>query len=523
MEKDNSFINKIVEKSWLPFVVIAILGFTLYFQALFFDFSYLDDNVLVLYHQDFLANLTNIFRSFLANVFHLNNSSASYYRPLLTISFILDYQIGGASPFIYHFTNVILHITSACLVFKFLTKLNYEKTISFLFSIIFLVHPALTQAVAWIPGRNDSLLAVFILSSFIFFMNHLKDEKKTSNLFWCLIFLGLALFTKESGVLALPIMLFYLYFIYKENKTSFNRFYFFVGSIGVIELWAISRNFVLKSEGTMTLIDMTKSVYFNLPAVIQFIGKIFFPFNLSVLPIMQDTTFWYGIITILLLALMLFFTKTKRWNFILLGLGWFLAFLLPSFIRPTNTVQADFIEHRLYVPIIGVFIIFLETDVIKKIDLKKKSTLIIIGSLLLVFTIITIMHSRNFADKIAFWKNAAQNSPHLPLAHLNLGAMQYLDGDMDNAEKEFKITLALNPQEEMVHNNMGLLYFSKNRLAEAENEYEKELQINPYYDNAYFNLGSLYWRQQKYEEAKSCWKNTLIINPKYYYFDKSKW
>lgn len=522
MEKDNSFINKIVEKSWLPFVIIATLGFMLYFQALFFGFSYLDDNVLVLYHQDFLADLINIFRSFLADVFHLNNSSASYYRPLLTISFILDYQIGGASPFIYHFTNIILHILSSYLVFIFLCKLSYQRAISFLFSIIFLVHPALTQAVAWIPGRNDSLLAIFILSAFIFFTNYLK-EGKTSSLLWYLTFFCLALFTKESGLLALPIMLYYLYFIYKENTIYFNRFYFFVGSIGVIELWAISRNFVLKSEGTMTLIDMTKSVYFNLPAVIQFIGKIFFPFNLNVLPIMQDTTFFYGIIAIVLLAVLLFFTKTKRWSFILLGCGWFLAFLLPSFIRPTNTVQADFIEHRLYVPIIGVFIILLEIDVIKKIDITKKSTLIIIGSLLLMFTIITIMHSRNFADKIAFWKNAAQNSPHLPLAHLNLGAMEYLDGNMDNAEKEFKITLELNPKEGMAHNNLGLIYFSKNKLAEAENEYKKELQINPYYDNAYFNLGSLYWRQQKYEEAKSCWKNTLIINPKYYYFDKSNW
>lgn len=520
MEKDDSFINKIVKKSWLPFVSTAAIGFVIFFQTFFFDFSYLDDNVLVLYHQDFLANLTNIFRSFLADVFHINNSSASYYRPLLTISFILDYQIGGATPFVYHFTNVILHILSSYLVFIFLCKLNYQRTISFLFSIVFLVHPALTQAVAWIPGRNDSLLAVFILSTFIFFTNYLKDGK-TSSLLWYLTFFCLALFTKESGVLALTIMLYYLYFIYKENKISFNRFYFFVGSIGVIELWAISRNFVLKSEGTMALIDMTKSVYFNLPAVIQFMGKIFFPFNLSVLPIMQDTTFWYGIIAIVLLAVLLFFTKTKRWIFILLGCGWFLAFLLPSFIRPNNTINADFIEHRLYVPIIGVFIILLETDVIKKIDLTKKSTLIIIGFLLLMFTIITIMHSRNFADKIAFWKNAAQNSPHLPLAHLNLGAMEYLDGDMDNAEKEFNIALGLNPKARMAHNNLGLIYISQNKLAEAENEYKKELQINPYYDNAYFNLGSLYWRQQKYDEAKRCWKSTLIINPNY--FGKSNW
>jgi 4-amino-4-deoxy-L-arabinose transferase-like glycosyltransferase len=523
MEKNNALIDKIVSINRLPFIVIAALGFTLYFQALFFDFSYLDDNVLILYNQDFLVDFTNIFHSFFTDALLLNNSSAFYYRPLPIVSFIFDYQLGGASPFIYHFTNVILHIISSYLVFIFLTKLNYQKTISFLFSLIFLVHPALTQTVAWIPGRNDSLLAIFILSSFIFFINYLAKEKKTSNLLCCLTFLGLALFTKESGVFILPIMIFYLYFIYKKKKFSFNRFYFFIGSISVIAFWAIFRNFVLKDTESITLIEISRSVYFKLPAVIQFIGKTFFPFNLSVMPIMRDTTFFYGIIAILLFAVLLFFTKTKRWNFILFGLGWFLAFLLPTFISRDLSHVAYFLEYRLYVPIIGGFIIFLETDVIKKIDLNKKSTLIIVGSFILMFSIITMVYNRNYANRLSFWKNAVQNSPHFPMAHRNLGAMEYLDGDMDNAEKEYKIALGLNPEEQMAHNNLGLIYFHKNKLVEAENEYGKELEINPYYDNAYFNLGIVHWRQEKFEEAKSNWKRTLEINYNYYYFDKSNW
>lgn len=511
-EKKDSFIDKIFFKKWTPLLIIAGIGFVLYFQALFFNFSYLDDNNLILDNQYFLSHLSYIFRSFLTDVFHLFNSSAFYYRPILTISLILDYQVGSVHPFIYHFTNVMLHIVSSYLVFMLLVKLDYKKTISFLFSIFFLVHPVLTQAVAWIPGRNDSLLAVFVLTTFIFFIRYLKEEK-TSNLVWSLIFLGLTLFTKESGVFIIPILFFYLYFIYKEKKLSFNKFYFFIGSVGVIGLWAILRHITLSGSTPITLIHMIKSVYFNLPAVIQFMGKIFFPFNLSVLPTIEDTTFLYGIISIILLVVILFLTKTKRWSYILLGVGWFFAFLLPSFIRPNTTLVADFIEHRLYVPIIGFFIILLETDLIKKIDIKKKSILIIAGSVIVLFSIITIIHSRNFANRLAFWKNAAQNSPHYPLAHRNLGAMEFLDGDMDNAEKEFKIALELNPNEQMAHNNLGLIYARAGKFEESEQEYKKELEINPYYDNAYFNLGLLYWQQEKYEEAILSWKKTLEINP----------
>ena len=498
-----------------PFFWIVGIGFLLYVPTLFFNFTYLDDNNLILDNQYFLSNLANVFQSFLTDVFLIFNHSAFYYRPLLTISLIFDYQIGGASPLIYHFSNVIFHLISSCLVFVFLTKLNYKKTLAFLFSIIFLVHPVLTQAVAWIPGRNDSLLAIFVLSTFIFFINYLR-EKKVSSFILSLMFFGLALFTKESAILALPIMFFYLYFFYKkENKLFFNIFYFFIGSIGIASLWVILRSITLKDSVPLTLIEMIKSVFFNSPAIIQFIGKIFLPFNLSVLPVIQDTTFLYGIVSIILLVIIFFLTKEKRWNYILLGFGWFFAFLLPSFIRPNSALVADFIEHRLYVPIIGIFIILLETDFIKKIDLKKKSTLIIIGGLILTLSVITVVHSFNFANRLAFWNNAAQNSPHYPLAHRNLGAMEYLDGNIDNAEKEFRVALALNPNEEMAHNNLGLIYVQKGKLAEAEEEYKKELEINPYYDDVYFNLGLLYWNQKKYNEAIKNWKKTLELNPNY--------
>ncbi|MCM2339330.1 MAG: tetratricopeptide repeat protein [Burkholderiales bacterium] len=502
-------------KDLKPFLWIIITGFVLYLQAFFFDFSYLDDNNLILDNQFFLSKLSNIFQSFSIDVFHIFNHSAFYYRPMLTISFILDHQLGGISPFIYHFTSVLLHILSTCLLFIFFKKLNYRKDLSFLFSMLFLVHPVLTQAVVWIPGRNDSLLAVFLLTTFIFFIKHLKEEKGY-NLLWALLFFGLSLFTKESAIFAFPILLFYLLFFYKkENKLPFKKFYFFFGSILLSIIWFLSRSYVLRDSTPATLPNMIKSVYFNFPAVIQFFGKIFLPFNLSVLPIMQDTTFIYGIISIILLGIIFFLTKNKRWNFIIFGFTWFFAFLLPSFIRPNPFLPADFIEHRLYVPIIGIFIILLETDFIKKIDLKKKTYLIISGSLLLLFCVITLVHSRNFVNKIAFWENAAKNSPNYPLSHRNLGAMYYLDKRMDEAEKEFKNALELNPTEEMAHNNLGLVYLSKGMLKEAEEEYIKELEVNPNYDNAYFNLGLLYWQQKKYKEAADNWQKTLAINEGY--------
>src|SRR3989344_9185121 len=81
------------------YAAICIIGAALYFKSLFFDYTYLDDNVLILNNLQFLQNPWNIFASFTQDVFHTSFNSASYYRPLLTISFMPEAILGGASAF----------------------------------------------------------------------------------------------------------------------------------------------------------------------------------------------------------------------------------------------------------------------------------------------------------------------------------------------------------------------------------------------------------------------------------------
>ena len=506
------WIEKNIFQGKRPYLLILGLGFLIYFQAFFFDFSYLDDNTLILDNQYFLGNLSNIVAAFRTDVFHLFNHSAFYYRPILTLSFMIDYQLGGIEPFMYHFTNVALHLFAACLVFLFLKKLNYRKDLSLLFSLIFLAHPILTQTVAWIHGRNDSLLAVFILLTFISLVEYLNKNFQIHFIYF-LIFFALAIFTKESAIVFLPLAAFYLYFINKEKKNIFKSVYIFAGMTLILAVWAILRHNALSGSMSMNFSTMIKSVLLNSPATIQFIGKVFFPFNLSVLPVMQDTTFVYGIVAVILVLIAFFFTKEKRWSFMLFGLGWFFAFLLPSFVRPNTQLVADFIEHRMYVPIIGFFIFLMETDAVKKFNYKKNSSLFIACAILIILSSITIAHSRVFVDRITFWKNAVENSPHYPLAHRNLGAMYYLDKQPDKAAPEFEKAIELNSTEEMAHNNLGLIYMDRGDFEKSENEFKKELEVNPYYDNAYSNLGLLYFKMGKFDQAEDSWKKALGINP----------
>jgi len=77
---------------------LIIVGVLLFGKTLFFDFSFFDDNVLILDNIGFLRNIGNIFKAFQMDVFHLVGHSAAYYRPILTISFMIDAILGGTHP-----------------------------------------------------------------------------------------------------------------------------------------------------------------------------------------------------------------------------------------------------------------------------------------------------------------------------------------------------------------------------------------------------------------------------------------
>lgn len=510
-----------------PYAAIVTVGSALYFKTLFFGFTYLDDNVLILKNFHFLSSLSNLPQAFRQDVFHALHGGAAYYRPILVVSFMLDTWLGrSGGPFIYHFTNVVIHLAASCLAFLFLTKLGITRRFAFLLALFFTVHPVLTQAAAWIPGRNDSLMALFGLAAFIFFLDFLETKRMGYYLAHNLFF-ALALFTKETA-LALIAMCGLYYWLIKAKGEGHRakgregviggdggrvKWVLAGGWLAVSASWLILRAAAFTNPIPMTFLDMARSVVMNSPAVIQYIGKAVFPFNLSVLPMMRDTGFGLGIAGTAVLAAAILFSKRSGRRLIIFGAAWFLAFLVPSFIRPDLSTPPDFIEHRMYMPLVGFLIAVSGTAIAKRLEHGRRPDLAAAVLVIGFFAAITFFHSGNFRDRLSFWKNAARTSPHSPLAHRNLGAMHYLDGRLDEAEALYRRSLELNPLEPMANNNLGLIFMQNGQFNRAELFFLRELSFNPDYDDANFNLGLLYYKLGRKDEAGRLWEKTLEINP----------
>jgi hypothetical protein len=510
MFKNNDHQSGFFSARFTPYLVLIILGLALYARTIFFDFSYLDDNALILENYPIISQVKNVGAIFSNDVFF--SSDKFYYRPLLNLSFMADASVAGALPVIFHLANILIHILASILIFLLLKKLGQAKSISFFLAAFFLVHPALTQAVAWIPGRNDSLLAVLVVAAFLSFLSFC-DRPLLRHYLAYLGFLFLALLTKETAVFLPVLVIFYFLFLEPKRLKAYDKWLLTVGSGAIGFFWFLMRRLALGTE----LTDYSQAVWGimkNSSALLIYIGKLLFPFDLKTFPILEDSTLIYGLLTILILSVAIWQSRRKRLRYVWFGTAWFLLFLLPAFIRPTG--MPDFLEHRLYLSFVGFLIIVLELDWVKNMDFRKKSVSIPAILVLAFLAALSFRHSSAFTDRLSFWQSAAAGSPHSPLAQKNLGTMYYLDGDNVKAEEYYGRTLSLNDKESMVHNNLGVIYLNDRQYEKAKQAFERELQVNPNYDKALFNLGDLAYREKQWPAALDYWLAALRVNPRYY-------
>src|SRR5271157_6276134 len=147
-------------------LLLILLPLIVYIKTLSFDFTKLDDHIFIQENQEYNSHPVNIIACFHRGLFV--RSDDVFYRPVLLADFILESQLFGSNPKGFHLTNLLLHICCVLLLYLFLRKIEIPDTNALILALIFAVHPVLSQAVAWIPGRNDMLLVLFFFAAALF-------------------------------------------------------------------------------------------------------------------------------------------------------------------------------------------------------------------------------------------------------------------------------------------------------------------------------------------------------------------
>ncbi|HZP81248.1 MAG TPA: hypothetical protein VFB21_06400, partial [Chthonomonadaceae bacterium] len=86
----------------------------------------------------------------------------AYFRPLVSLSFLVDHHFWAGEPFMYHQTNILLHVLTTAVWISALQAAFRNWWIAPVGGLMFAVQPAQVSTVAWIGGRTDSLCALWV-------------------------------------------------------------------------------------------------------------------------------------------------------------------------------------------------------------------------------------------------------------------------------------------------------------------------------------------------------------------------
>jgi len=487
--------------------LVALVAIAIYLPALRYGFIGYDDTLLIVDNREFLSRISNLPQAFRQDAFRVPGyeSSGAYYRPVVTVSLMLDAQIGGVSPWIFHATNIAAHAAGSCAVVAFLATLGYPLVASFLLGLVFAAHPVLVSAVAWVPGRVESLVALFTLLAGLLAIRYARGGGPRRAALHFAAF-ALALFTKEVA-LFLPVpLLACLYGLRAEPAARRRTRVLVAGWVVILAVWFVMRGAALSAPALPAVLLGQAAA--NLPVLVHYLGKTIVPVGLSVAPAGQGIALYTGLLALAVLSVALMRSRARRPGMILFGVLWYLSFALPPLLVP----RIVGLEQRLYLPMAGLLVLALEGGLGQVLGRRRLAIGITLG-VALVFAGVTAARVRVYGSRQSFGENAVATSPGSSYARASLGAV-YLSRDrLEEAREQYARAVELNPGEPKANNNLGVSAGRQGRPAEAERFFRREIEVNPGYADAWFNLAMMRLQAGDTASAAASWRRTVELQP----------
>jgi hypothetical protein len=133
----------------------------------------------------------------------------NYYRPLFLVWLVLNAQVCGVDPLLSHLSALLTHLAATLLFFFLARRLLGDSMLGGAAALLFGVHPAHVEAVAWISGVTESLFAIFAFACILSYLRSRDDDPAGQRRWYALatpVLFGAALLTKETA-LVLPVLL----------------------------------------------------------------------------------------------------------------------------------------------------------------------------------------------------------------------------------------------------------------------------------------------------------------------------
>jgi tetratricopeptide (TPR) repeat protein len=486
------------------FVLIAVAIAAIYGQTTRYEFVTYDDYDLVFQNGEFLSNVSNVGTAFTAQVFASRHAESVYYRPVLMASFILDYHLWGLDPAGYHLVNVIFHIVTALFVFLLVEKLARNRRAATLAGLLFALHPLQTESVAWIAGRNDVLLGLFVVLMIYWYVSSSGEAHGSRYAFpLSVLFFGLALFTKEAA--AFYLLLLPLYDLCVGGvafKKLFSRRYLvrYAAMGAVLACYLAIRLAIFgdvvgaeKLYGSTPLLRRLGEV----PAIVtEYCRLLVVPVRLSIahplnqLLWLRESWSWVAWLVVAGLPALLWWTW-RRDRLACFGLLWFVVGLLPTLdIIP---VPVPILEHRMYVPLAGVALalvrLLLPASDREVVTLPwKLAPALPIG----ILAALSVMRLPVWHNSETLWLDTIEKAPAYSRSYFNLAGYYFNQGKFAETIPLLKTYVQLKPNEFLGYSKLRETYYLTGQYGEAAQVCRDLIARTPHNPDRYIETAELF-------------------------------
>ncbi|MEW6738328.1 MAG: tetratricopeptide repeat protein [Nitrospirota bacterium] len=500
-------------------VIIALASILVYSNTLFMDFVW--DDIPFIKGNKFITDVEKIPYLFTAHLWKGVDGffRGDYYRPIYALSFAIDHIFWKENPLGYHITNILLHAIASIAVYLLALRIVSNNTAAFVAGLVFSVHPSHVEAVAWITGRNNMLLAIFMVFS-VYFYTLYCEKRKAKYIAASLILFFLSLLIHEIAI-TLPLIILLYGICFEKGRLKKKLLWPLIYCAVTIPYFILRFAFLEQAFKGVGKDPFVWHIYTAPILLLKYLKVLILPVSLKVayeIPI-RKALFGQGVMLSLvflciIIALVIFSKRYDRKLFF--SLSWIFITIIPVsgifiFIKPF--LMAD---RYLCVPSVG-FSMAVAIGFVKIRDQLKDKNLIINTAGLCIITALSILsfsYSYAWKDHYTFTIRMIKDAPDYPDGYYNLGLIYAEQKRFDYAVMEFQNALKLNPHHVETLNNLGLVYATQGRLNDAIHELQKALQIKPHYI-IHNNLGIMHLNQKQFDEAVNEFHNALRLNSDY--------
>jgi protein O-mannosyl-transferase len=513
---DRALLRKaavLLQRKWLRYVFLALLGLAVHFPALQGELIW--DDTFLARDNPFIKSPVLICEAFRHHL--LLDSLSMHYRPVQNLSYMIDYFIWNTDPYGFHLSNVLWHVGSGVLLFALLQQLlpsligavspanpvagsmraaSFSSVTAFFLALIWVVHPVHSAAVDYISGRADSLAFFFASAAWLLFLS----ARRRANVIvrsTCYLLAGfsllLALCSRESACMWVIVFLFHL-FAFEKNFSRRAKFLALGGCLAVVAIYAGLRQLPERRPGPNPTNGWSAPVraVLMMRALGDYGQLMIFPSNLHMERTIVNTegtqsnrdwrrtieSDYLTVAGLLVLSGLIagIALRGRARSLRIFGAAWFLLAYLP--ISNIVDLNATVAEHWLYLPSVG-FLLFVAGCLI---ELPRPG--------------------RKFAIAMAC------------LIVFSLSARSYVrSSDWVTNEVFYIRTLAAGGGSVRVVLNLGQVYSAKGQYARAEALFRRALRLCPSYQIARNNLADALYHQGKKEEADRTFREASAAAP----------